>query len=139
MRPTLSTTTRVGACGPADAEVVWRRYAVPSRWSTWSPQVRGVTCESPDEPVRAGTRGVVHGPAGLRVPFEVTEVDEERRRWTWRVRLGPLDLAMTHGVGTRRDGRCCVWVGITGPLPLVAAYAPVARLALRRLVDGTGA
>lgn len=139
MRPTLSTTTRVGACGPADVDGVWRRYTVPSLWSSWSPQVRGVTCVSPDAPVRAGTRGLVHGPGGLRVPFEVTDADPARHRWTWRVRLGVLDLAMTHGVGPRPDGRTCAWVRITGPLPVVAAYAPVARLALRRLTDGTGA
>lgn len=136
MRPTLSTTVTVRACGPVDADTVWGCYVVPSRWSSWSPQVRGVTCERPDAPVQAGTRGVVHGPAGVRVPFAVGEVDPDRRRWTWRVRLGVLDLLMTHGVDSRADGRCCAWVRVTGPLPVVATYAPVARLALGRLAGG---
>ena len=138
MRPALSTTTRVGACGPAAVETAWGRFVVPSLWSTWSPQVRAVTCEQPDAPVRVGTRGVVHGPAGLRVPFEVTQVDPTRHRWTWRVRVGVLDVLMVHGVGARPDGRTCAWVRLTGPLPVVVGYAPVARLALRRLVDGAG-
>ena len=138
MRPTLSSTTTARSCGPGDADAVWGRYVIPSRWSSWSPQVRGVSCERADEPVQAGTRGVVHGPAGVRVPFAVTDVDAGGRRWTWRVRVGALDLAMVHGVDPRPGG-CCAWVRVTGPLPVVAAYAPVARLALRRLTDGTRA
>jgi hypothetical protein len=59
----------------------------------------------------------------------VTAVDEADSRWTWRVRLGPAALMIDHEVA---DG----WTAVVldGPAPVVVAYAPVARLALSRLV-----
>jgi uncharacterized protein YndB with AHSA1/START domain len=134
MRPSLGTTLSTRACGGRAPEAVWTAYTTPTLWSSWSPQVRGVCCAQPDVPVRAGTRGDVLGPAGVRVPFEVTDVDLARQRWTWRVRVGTVVLEMTHGVTPRADGRCCAWARLSGPLPLVAGYLPLARLALGRLV-----
>ncbi len=136
MRPLLGTTLSTGACGTIDPADAWTDYVTPSRWSSWSPQVQDVRCARPDAPVQAGERGEVVGPGGVRVSFEVTHADSQRRRWTWRVRLGALVLEMAHGVAVRDDGRCCAWVRVSGPLPLVAAYLPVARLALGRLVAG---
>lgn len=135
---TLTTTITVGASGPATPEHVWQRYATPARWHEWSPQIAGVECHDPDDLVVAGLVGAVNGPLGVTVRFRVTEVNAAARRWTWHVRVGIVDLAMAHGVdpllATAR-----AWVAITGPLPLVAAYAPAARLALGRLVAGTPA
>jgi hypothetical protein len=138
MRPLLGTTLSTGACGTANPRDVWTDYVTPSRWSSWSPQVLGVRCVHPDAPVQAGDRGEVLGPVGMRVPFEVTHVDPQRRHWTWRVRLGALVLEMAHGVTRRDNGRCCAWVRVAGPLPVVVAYLPLARLALGRLVGGAG-
>jgi hypothetical protein len=45
---------------------------------------------------------------------------------------------MRHGVDVRDDAGCCAWIRIRGPLPVVVAYLPVARLALGRLVVGAG-
>jgi hypothetical protein len=134
--PLLGTTLSTGACGQADPQDAWAAYVTPSRWSSWSPQVQGVRCARPDEPVQAGDRGEVLGPAGVRVPFEVTDVDAQRRRWTWRVRLGVLVLEMTHGVAVRDDAGCCAWLRVSGPLPVVVSYLPLARHALGRLVGG---
>jgi hypothetical protein len=136
MLPSLGTTMSTGACGERDPDEVWTAYATPALWPSWSPQVSRVRCPQPDVPVRAGTRGEVLGPASLRVPFEVTEVDAERRRWAWRVRVGPLVLEMTHGVAVSSDGATCAWLRVSGPLPVVAGYLPLARLALGRLVAG---
>lgn len=122
MRRTLTTS------GAATTEQVWQRYVTPELWPTWAPHIRRVTCA--DERVRAGSSGVVHGPAGLRVPFEVLVVDEVERRWSWRVGR-PIGITMDHGVDDDPEG-ARAWVGL--PLAL-AAYAPVARLALRRLVQ----
>jgi hypothetical protein len=133
--PPLGTTWSTGACGHRDPDAVWTAYATPSLWPSWSPQVREVRCPHSDALVRAGTRGQVLGPGGMRVPFEVTEVDPGRRRWAWRVGVGPLVLGMNHGVAVRSDGTSCAWVRVSGPLPVVAAYLPLARLALGRLVD----
>lgn len=135
MRPSLGTTLSTGACARADVQAVWDAYATPSQWSTWSPQVRGVRCGRPDGPVAVGERGEVLGPAGMRVPFEVTASDAEQHRWAWRVRAGVVVLDMCHGVHLLDDGRCCVWVRISGPAPVVVGYLPLARLALHRLVQ----
>lgn len=131
----LATTTTVRATGRADPADVWARYVMPRHWTGWSPQIRAVSGLPLDEPVVAGSTGTVHGPAGLGVAFTVVEVDEAARRWSWRVRLGLVDLHMAHGVdcspGTPGS---TAWARITGPLPIVVGYAPLARHALRRLV-----
>lgn len=129
----LAATVRVAATGRAGPEEVWARYAVPARWPEWSPQIRRVDTADPDAPVGVGTRGVVRGPVGAAVPFEVTEVDGAARRWTWRVRAGFVPLHLEHGVDPAGAG-ARAWVRISGPFPMVAAYAPLAHLALRRLV-----
>ena len=105
---------------------MWSAYADTSRWATWAPQIRRV---DPQGPLEEGMRGVVEGPFGARARFEVTGVAEAEGRWTWRVQVGPAYLTIDHEVA---DGLTAV--EIDGPLPLVHAYAPVARLALIRLV-----
>jgi hypothetical protein len=77
--------------------------------------------------------GQVSGPLGLRVRFVVSEVDEQRRTWAWRVRVGPLRLTLWHGVEPRPTGTA-TWLRVHGPAIVVAGYLPVARTALRRLV-----
>ena len=83
--------------------------------------------------IAPGLRGVVIGPVGVQVPFEVLTVDEPAMRWTWRVRAAFAELTLEHSVtpdgeGSRTD------LTIIGPAPLVVGYAPVARFALTRLV-----
>jgi hypothetical protein len=120
---------------------VWAAFATPSAWPSWSPQIRAVRCPDPDQPVRPGLRGTVVGPAGVALPFEVTAVDTEGRRWTWRVQVAQVAVVVAHGVAVdpregRAGGRTCVWARITAPLPVVLTYAPLARLALARLARG---
>ncbi len=138
--PPVTLAVTVRASGPASVEEVWSRYVTPDRWPQWSPQIRGVEGVEPSRPVAAGTIGRVRGPMGVTVPFKVTEVDADARRWTWRVRLGGLDLSLEHGVDPVGDGpgdaHAQAWVRIAGPAPVVLAYAPLARVALSRLVRG---
>lgn len=107
---------------------MWAAYVDTSRWASWAPQIRRV---EPLGPIAVGSRGVVEGLLGVKVRFEVTRVDEAARRWSWRVRVGPAHMTIDHEVD---DGATAVV--IEGPAPLVIAYAPVARLALTRLVGG---
>lgn len=127
----------VTATGPASVEDAWQRYVLPALWPLWAPQIRAVRIATgtPDEPVVPGLRGTVLGPPPLRVPFRVLAVDGTERRWAWRAGLGPLGVTMEHGVDPDGPG-CTAWVRIRLPGPLAAPYAPVARLALRRLVAG---
>lgn len=121
----------VDAEGPAAPDEVWRRYSHASQWSTWAPQIRRVSGAS--DPVAAGDHGWVRGPFPLRVPYAVLDVDPDAQRWTWRVGLGPASVVMEHGVDALDVGSRA-WVRIALPAPLALPYAPLARLALRRLV-----
>jgi hypothetical protein len=118
--------TRIEVRGPATARDMWEAYAEPARWHEWAPQIRAVR---PLERIHPGLRGEVEGLLGVRVRFEVTQVDEDAGRWTWRVEVRPAALTIAHEVA---DGRTAV--EIDGLAPIVVAYAPVARLALARLV-----
>lgn len=117
--------------GPIPAAEVWERYALPARWPEWAPQINAVRASAPR--ISPGVTGSVCGPFGLRVRFVVSEVDERRRTWAWRVRVGPLRLTLWHGVEPTADG-AATWLRVHGPAILVAGYLPVARTALRRLV-----
>jgi len=121
----------VAAVGPADPAVVWDRYVHPDRWSEWSPQIRRVDC--PDGQIRAGSRGQVHGPCGLTAGFQVLDVDTENRSWTWRVVVAGVTLTLGHAVQARGSGTRTT-LDLSGPPPVVLGYAPVAYLALSRLV-----
>ncbi|MCI2240639.1 hypothetical protein MO973_35045 [Paenibacillus sp. TRM 82003] len=120
------------ARGRRDADAAWEDYAVPSRWPSWSPQITGVDCSATR--IAAGVTGTVHAPLGARVPFEVTVVDEASRTWRWRVGAGPLTGDLEHRVlavpgGSLTELRL-------SPALLGAPYAPLAWIALRRLVSG---
>lgn len=122
----------MGARGRAPAGLVWTRYLRPALWSTWSPQI--VSVDYPGEQLAAGSGGTVHGWLGLRVGFTVDEVDLINRAWSWTVRL-PLGvrLALRHTVSADGAGSRTGLV-VDGPLPVVLAYAPLARIALQKLV-----
>jgi hypothetical protein len=130
-RDTLGRVLEVDAVGSVAPEEAWRRYSRASLWPTWAPQIRGVS--GAGDPVRPGDRGWVRGPWPLRVPFTILDVVDDERRWSWRVGLGPAAVVMEHGVEALDVGSRA-WVRIAVPAVLAAPYAPLARLALRRLV-----
>lgn len=118
------------ADGPAAPALVWERYADPGRWAGWAPQIRRV--ETAADRIAPGVTGRVFGPLGVRVGFTVTAVDEAARTWAWDVTAGPLRLHLRHGVEARAGGTV-TWLTVRGPAPVLAAYLPVARIALHRL------
>ncbi|GAA0581028.1 hypothetical protein GCM10010172_77450 [Paractinoplanes ferrugineus] len=124
----------VVVCGPRGDEDVWDRYVRPARWPEWSPQIRSV--DYPAETLAASTSGIVHGPAGLRVEFEVLDVVEQAavRSWSWSVSAAGLRMHLRHtveaaGTGTKTG------LTVSGFAPAVLGYLPIARLALHRLVS----
>jgi hypothetical protein len=133
------TTLYLAATGPCAADEVWERYAQPGLWSTWAPQIRRVDVDV--ERLGGGETGRVHGPLGLSADFEVDTWDEKARHWTWTVHPGAALLPVVpvprlhlgHGVRSTEAGTL-TWLRLTGPLLLVVPYAPLARLALHRLV-----
>lgn len=119
--------------GRASAEDVWLRYVTPARWPSWSPQIRAVRVD--DDRIVPGTRGEIVSLFGVTAAFAVESVDEERWRWTWRVRVGPVRMRLFHEV-LRRPGGSATTLRIEGPAVALAAYAGPARWALGRLVRG---
>ncbi len=126
------TTLTLHATGPLAPAEAWERYAEPARWPTWAPQITGV--QVPEPRLRAGLEGRVRGPLGLVLPFVVESVDEVARRWAWTVSAGPVRLHLVHWVSDGPDGGSTTGLRIRGPLPVVLGYAPLAQLAIGRLV-----
>ncbi|ROP45874.1 SRPBCC family protein [Pseudokineococcus lusitanus] len=129
-------TLRVAARGGATPDLAWERYARPALWPTWSPQITGV--ELPDR-LTTGARGVVHGVGGLRLDVVVLDVDEATRTWAWEVtlarpRVPGVRMRLDHAVLPGRAGGARTTLALTGPAPVVTAYAPAAWVALRGLV-----
>jgi hypothetical protein len=123
-----SLTVRAqGPAGPAD---VWEAYADPQRWSEWAPHIRRVEAIGR---LRPGLTGQLFSVVRVPVSFEVIDVDARRRRWSWKAAVGPVRLRFDHGVDPRGAGSA-TWLTMHGPLGLLLLYAPVARLALHRLV-----
>ena len=151
--------------GSAPVPVAWERYAEPARWSQWAPQIRGV--EVAEDRIRSGLQGVVRGPLGVRVRFHVDEVDASSHSWRWTVVVWGIRLRMHHDLsahdlpspelphgearlprnrhhderlreGGQRGPLTLAGLTVDGPALLVLGYAPVARLALSRLVRGDG-
>jgi hypothetical protein len=122
------TTLRVRRRGPAGKYEIWARYRDPQRWPEWAPHIREVRTEGP---LRPGLEGEVVGILGVSARFEVLDVDERAGSWTWVVRSGPISLRIEHQVADGLAG-----LVLTGPAPAVAAYAPIAKMALARLVTG---
>jgi hypothetical protein len=121
----MAMELQVEATGTASRDAMWDAYADPSRWQSWAPQIRSV---EPHERIREGLEGTVTGLL-VRARFRVLSVERDAGRWSWEVRTGPVRLRIDHHVD---DGRASIT--IEGPAPAVVAYAPVARLALSRLV-----
>jgi hypothetical protein len=130
------TVVTLHATGPETSGEVWERYAVPARWPEWAPQITAVDVPAPR--LVAGVRGRVRGPAGVVLPFVVDAVDEAARQWAWTVSLGPVRLHLLHWVAEGPDGGSTTGLRLDGPAPLVLGYAPLARVAIGRLVHPLG-
>jgi polyketide cyclase/dehydrase/lipid transport protein len=130
------TVLTLHATGPVPPAEVWERYAVPARWPEWAPQITGV--ELPVARLAAGVRGRVRGPLGVTLPFVVETVDEVARQWSWTVSAGPVRLHLLHWVTEGPDGGSTTGLRVTGPAPVVVGYAPLAHLAIGRLVRPFG-
>jgi hypothetical protein len=127
----------VSADCAAPPETAWALLAAPACWPSWAPQIRRV--EGPAA-LAQGDRIVVHGPFPVRVTATIATL-VAGSRWDWVVHLpGPFRLFGAHVVEPRTGG-CRILVhqrllgpgtAILGPAGL-AAYAPIARHAVRRL------
>jgi hypothetical protein len=128
---------RLSATGPLSPDEAWERYTRPALWPSWSPHLREV--DYPDDVVHAGTTGRVTGVGGLVAVFQIDAVDHDEHTWSWSVRSGPLRLSFDHGVeatgpGSPHPAGSTAWLVTHALWPVAVGYAPLARLALGRLV-----
>jgi Polyketide cyclase / dehydrase and lipid transport len=121
---------RIEGRGPAPVAEVWDRYATFARWPEWSPQISRV--EASADQLALGVRGTVYAVGVLPLAFTVTSCRPEDRTWSWQVRLGPVVVDLDHAVFPAGSGSRTT-LSLNGPVLVVTAYAPLARLALRRL------
>ena len=124
-------TRRLTARGAAAPATAWRRYRTIDAWRTWAPHILGV--DTTADQIAVGVSGRVHVVGGLRIPFIVTEVDRQQCTWSWIARLGPVPLTLHHAVRDHAGGSATELV-MEGPDAVLLAYAPLAWVALRRLV-----
>jgi hypothetical protein len=122
---------RLSAVGVAEPALAWQRYVEIAAWRAWSPQI--LTTDADADEIAVGVSGTVHAVGGLRLPFTITAVDPVARTWSWVVRLGPVAMTLNHEVHGHRRGSATL-LAMEGPAPVLLAYAPLAWLALRRLV-----
>jgi hypothetical protein len=137
--PRLPSTLRreIAVSGPQPPDEVWDRYVRPVRWRQWSPQITGV--DYAPRRLVPGTKGLVRGPLGMPVPFEVLAVDESdpaRRVWRWRAGALGVHVELEHVVepDPSSPGGSQTLLVLSGPALVVVPYLPLARLALHRLV-----
>jgi hypothetical protein len=126
------TIVTVSAKGRVLPDEAWERYLDISRWPEWAPQITRVDATA--DRLGFGVTGRVFGPLGVSVDFVVESVDHGARRWTWTVQRWPVTVHLEHAVG-KQGGGSSTSLRLDGPLPVVVAYAPLARLALQRLVS----
>lgn len=107
----------------APAEVVWALLTDVDAWPRWGPSVR--SAEVTGGCLEAGATGSVTTVLGIRLPFEITALDE--MRWAWKV--GGL-TATDHRVRALAPDRCRAGIGVPWP---AAPYLAVCRAGLRRL------
>lgn len=136
----LTVHREIAVTGQQPPDEVWDRYVRPARWSQWSPRITGV--DYAPRRLVPGTKGLVRGPLGVPLPFEVLDVDESdaaRRSWRWRAGALGVYVELEHVVepdASRLGGSRTILV-LSGPAPVVVPYLPLARLALHRLVSAT--
>jgi hypothetical protein len=82
--------------------------------------------------LRPGLEGRLVLRGGVRVRFDVLEVDDRGPTWTRRLRLGPFTIVLDHQID---EGFGLVTIDARGLLPL--AYVPFARRSLSRLLRRT--
>ncbi len=67
----------------ATAEAVWRAWEDTTHWNSWNPMIRESSLEGP---FVAGTRGSVTPAKGPKSPFELMEV-QPQKRWSSRAKI----------------------------------------------------
>jgi uncharacterized membrane protein len=100
----------------APAERVWAVMRDIERWPEWTPTVTRIR-RLGDGPLAVGSRALVWQPKLLPAKWEVTELKEQERTFTWITRAPGLRVTAKHWVEAARDGsRAALSLNFSGPL-----------------------
>lgn len=117
----------------APAAAAWEQLVDTTHWSSWGPSVTDARVDGgsdgPGSRIGPGATGAVRTPAGVWIPYTVTEwtEDPDELRWGWRVAGVP---ATGHWV--RPTGADSCEVGMDVPV-WAPAYLAIIEVALRRI------
>lgn len=137
-RGASTTTVPADGCAP---QALWRLLATPTQWPRWAPHIRRATPRTTpaDLPLRSGDRVRIDGWRPVHVTAAITRVDPGSR-WDFLIELPAghrvtashevLDDPVAVRLRMTLDGAA----GRVAGDALLAAYQPLAHLALRRLV-----
>ena len=133
----LSGDLRLSATGPASPDEVWYRYTRPALWPTWSPHLREV--DYPDAVMHPGHDRPGHRGGRRRRGVPHRRGRPQVRTWSWSVRSGPLRVSLRPrrrpgGPASGSVAGSTAWLVTHALWPVAVGYAPLARLALDRLV-----
>lgn len=105
----------------APAARVWPIVHDVDRWPEWTPTVRKIR-RLDRGPLTVGSRVVIYQPKLLPAKWEVTEIDERTRSFTWITRAPGMLLEARHRIADHRDtSRATLSIQFSGPLgPLFA-------------------
>ncbi|RSZ65562.1 SRPBCC family protein [Corynebacterium hylobatis] len=122
----------VDVTGPAPVETAWQRYLHPQNWTDWAPHLTRVRAST--RTIRPGTTGTVTALGVVPARFTVLSVDPDNFAWAWTVWVGPIRLDLHHDL-VAGDNSTLARIRLVGPRPVLLAYRPLMRWAMRRLVS----
>jgi uncharacterized membrane protein len=100
----------------APADRVWAVIRDIERWPEWTPTVTSIQKIS-SGPLAVGSRAVISQPKLLPATWEVTELEDDNRTFTWITRRPGMLLTGRHSVAITRDGsRATLSLQFSGPL-----------------------
>ena len=118
------TTIRVGKfyrCAPG---IIWDLITDTIKWPLWGPTVLNILCS--ERYIRQGSTGHVLTPFGIRLPFTVTDYQQDSF-WHWEI--GSI-RATGHRLESLVSGDCNLWFEV----PIIAApYTLVCQKALENI------
>lgn len=122
----------VEVAGPVPVQTAWQRYLYPESWTDWAPHLTGVQASTGT--IRPGTTGTVTALGVVPARFAVVSVDPGNFAWAWTVWVGPIRLELHHDL-VAVEGTTLARIRLAGPRPVLLAYRPLMRWAMRRLVS----
>jgi carbon monoxide dehydrogenase subunit G len=100
----------------APAERVWSVMRDVERWPEWTPTVTRIR-RTGNGPLAVGSRATIWQPKLLPARWEVVELKDNDRTFTWMTRGPGMRLFGRHSVEPTRDGsRATLSLKFTGPL-----------------------